>query len=112
MLELVDVHTGYGRTEVIHGVNVEVPSDGVAAVMGHNGAGKTTLLRAAVGLLKCSKGTVRFDGQAIEGPSLDRAVIFQSHALLPWRICVGWQWRHLAALIETRIQPRQIRGER
>ena len=41
MLELVDVHTGYGRTEVIHGVNVEVPSDGVAAVMGHNGVGKT-----------------------------------------------------------------------
>ena len=65
MLELVDVHTGYGRTEVIHGVNVEVPSDGVAAVMGHNGAGKTTLLRAAVGLLKCSKGTVRFDGEDI-----------------------------------------------
>lgn len=48
MLELVDVHTGYGRTEVIHGVSVEVPGDGVAAVMGHNGAGKTTLLRAAV----------------------------------------------------------------
>ena len=53
VLELVDVRTGYGRTEVIHGVTIEVPSDGVAAVMGHNGAGKTTLLRAAVGLLKC-----------------------------------------------------------
>ena len=36
---------------MIHGVTVEVPADGVAAVMGHNGAGKTTLLRAAVGLL-------------------------------------------------------------
>ena len=40
MLELVDVRTGYGRTEVIHGVDLEVPSDGVAAVMGHNGAGQ------------------------------------------------------------------------
>ncbi len=65
MLELVDVHSGYGRSEVIHGVSVEVPSDGVAAVMGHNGAGKTTLLRAAVGLLKCSRGKVLLDGRDV-----------------------------------------------
>lgn len=65
MLQLVDVRSGYGRTEVIHGVSIEVPSDGVAAVMGHNGAGKTTLLRAAVGLLKCSSGTVMFEGDDI-----------------------------------------------
>ena len=52
MLELDDIRAGYGRTEVIHGVSLTVPSDGVAAVMGHNGAGKTTLLRAAVGLIK------------------------------------------------------------
>ena len=65
MLELVDVRSGYGRSEVIHGVNLEVPSDGVAAVMGHNGAGKTTLLRVAVGLLKCSGGKVMFDGEDV-----------------------------------------------
>ena len=47
---------GYGRTSVMHGVDVEVPADGVAAVMGHNGAGKTTLLRAAVGLLPVRGG--------------------------------------------------------
>lgn len=60
---MIDVKAGYGRSEVIHGVSVEVPSDGVAAVMGHNGAGKTTLLRAAVGLLKCSAGSVLLDGR-------------------------------------------------
>ena len=65
MLQLLDVRTGYGRTEVIHGVSVEVPSDGVAAVMGHNGAGKTTLLRAAVGLLKCNAGKVVLDGEDV-----------------------------------------------
>ncbi|GFG49359.1 urea ABC transporter ATP-binding subunit UrtE [Mycolicibacterium agri] len=65
MLQLVDVRAGYGRSEVIHGVSIEVPSDGVAAVMGHNGAGKTTLLRAAVGLLKCFAGEVIFDGEDI-----------------------------------------------
>ena len=52
MLKISGVHAGYGRTEVIHGVDIEVPADGVVAVMGHNGAGKTTLLRAAVGLVK------------------------------------------------------------
>lgn len=65
MLELIDVRTGYGRSEVVHGASIEVPADGVAAVMGHNGAGKTTLLRAAVGLLKVTKGTVMFDGTDI-----------------------------------------------
>ena len=65
MLQLAEVRTGYGRSEVIHGVSIEVPSDGVAAVMGHNGAGKTTLLRAAVGLLKCSAGKVVFDGEDV-----------------------------------------------
>jgi urea transport system ATP-binding protein len=62
---MVDVHAGYGRSEVIHGVRVEVPSDGVAAVMGHNGAGKTTLLRTAVGLLKCNSGKVLLDGDDV-----------------------------------------------
>lgn len=65
MLELIDVRSGYGRSEVVHGVSIEVPREGVAAVMGHNGAGKTTLLRAAVGLLKCSAGKVLFDGEDI-----------------------------------------------
>ncbi|MEU1955430.1 urea ABC transporter ATP-binding subunit UrtE [Nocardia rhamnosiphila] len=67
MLELVDVHAGYGRTEVVHGAGIEVPADGVAAIMGHNGAGKTTLLRAAVGLVRTHRGTIRFDGSDITG---------------------------------------------
>jgi urea transport system ATP-binding protein len=65
MLEMVDVHVGYGRTDVIHGVSVSVPADGVAAVMGHNGAGKTTLLRAAVGLLKPHSGTILLAGEDV-----------------------------------------------
>lgn len=65
MLELTDVRAGYGRTEVIHGVSLTVPADGVAAVMGHNGAGKTTLLRAVVGLVRTTGGTITFDGADI-----------------------------------------------
>lgn len=65
MFELVDVRAGYGRTEVVHGVSLEVPPDGVVAVMGHNGAGKTTLLRAAVGLIPTTAGRILFDGEDI-----------------------------------------------
>ena len=58
-------------------------------VIGHSGCGKTTVLNILAGLDEPSEGAVIVDGQAIEGPSLDRAVIFQSHALLPWRTVLG-----------------------
>lgn len=65
MLELIDIHSGYGRSEVIHGVSVTVPDDSVVAIMGHNGAGKTTLLRTAVGLIGTKSGRIEFDGEVI-----------------------------------------------
>ncbi|MBB5914288.1 urea transport system ATP-binding protein [Nocardia transvalensis] len=74
MLELVDVDTGYGRTEVIHGASLTVPDDGVAALMGHNGAGKTTLLRAAVGLLPVRSGRILYNGEPITKLSPSRRV--------------------------------------
>ncbi|GGC74763.1 urea ABC transporter ATP-binding subunit UrtE [Hoyosella rhizosphaerae] len=65
MLELRNVNTGYGRSTVVYGASVDVPSEGVVAIMGHNGAGKTTLLRAAVGLCKVTKGSVFLDGEGV-----------------------------------------------
>lgn len=65
MLEIDNVRVGYHRSTVLHGVTVEVPKDGVAAVLGHNGAGKSTLLRGAVGLLTPQSGAVRLDGEDI-----------------------------------------------
>jgi nitrate/nitrite transport system ATP-binding protein len=58
-------------------------------IIGHSGCGKTTVLNILAGLDAPSEGAVIVDGQAIEGTSLDRAVIFQSHALLPWRTVIG-----------------------
>ncbi|MFI9401816.1 urea ABC transporter ATP-binding subunit UrtE [Nocardia sp. NPDC052316] len=74
MLELIDIHAGYGRTEVIHGVSVTVPDDSVVAIMGHNGAGKTTLLRTAVGLIGAASGQIRLDGEPITKLSPSRRV--------------------------------------
>lgn len=53
-------------------------------IIGHSGCGKTTVLNIMAGLDSASEGGIIFDGQAIEGPSLDRAVVFQGHALMPW----------------------------
>jgi nitrate/nitrite transport system ATP-binding protein len=58
-------------------------------IIGHSGCGKTTVLNILAGLDEPSAGSVIVDGKHIEGPSLDRAVIFQGHALLPWRTVLG-----------------------
>ncbi len=58
-------------------------------LIGHSGCGKTTILNVLAGLDKPSGGTVIVDGKEIDGPSLDRAVIFQSHALMPWLTVMG-----------------------
>ena len=81
-------------------------------VIGHSGCGKTTVLNILAGLDRPSEGTVIVDGQVIDGPSIDRAVIFQSHALLPWRTVMGnvayavsskWR-RHTREQIRTQAQ--------
>lgn len=53
-------------------------------LIGHSGCGKTTMLNILAGLDLPSKGSVIVDGKEVTGTSLDRAVIFQSHALMPW----------------------------
>lgn len=65
MLELTDVHAGYGATDVVHGVSFTVPTGAVFAVMGHNGAGKTTLLKTIMGLLPARRGSITLAGEDI-----------------------------------------------
>jgi nitrate/nitrite transport system ATP-binding protein len=58
-------------------------------IIGHSGCGKTTVLNILAGLDAPSEGVVIVDGREVSGTSLDRAVIFQGHALLPWRTVLG-----------------------
>jgi nitrate/nitrite transport system ATP-binding protein len=53
-------------------------------VIGHSGCGKTTILNVLAGLDTPSSGHVIMDGREVSGPSLDRGVVFQGHALMPW----------------------------
>ena len=53
-------------------------------IIGHSGCGKTTILNVLAGLDTASSGNAFMDGREISGPSLERGVVFQSHALMPW----------------------------
>jgi branched-chain amino acid transport system ATP-binding protein len=66
MLRLEGVCAGYGRTSVLHGVDLAVPEGQAVALLGANGAGKSTLLRVAAGLLRPSAGQVLVRGEPVE----------------------------------------------
>jgi nitrate/nitrite transport system ATP-binding protein len=75
---------GGGMTTVFDNLWLSMSRGEFTCIIGHSGCGKTTVLNLLAGLDEPSAGTIIVDNQSIEGPSLDRAVIFQSHALLPW----------------------------
>ncbi len=80
---------GGSATTVFENLWLAMKRGEFVCVIGHSGCGKTTVLNILAGLDAPSEGAVIVDGQAIEGPSLDRAVIFQGHSLLPWRTVLG-----------------------
>jgi branched-chain amino acid transport system ATP-binding protein len=73
LLEVRELSAGYGSTQVLHGVGLEVAEGGITTVLGANGAGKTTLLRALCGMIK-SVGQVRLRGQVISGRATEDIV--------------------------------------
>jgi len=65
MLEVDNVHAGYGRIPVLSGIKFSVAEREVVGVLGHNGMGKTTLLKTLIGQVPISRGRIRFDGVEI-----------------------------------------------
>jgi len=66
VLEVIGLHSGYGRIDVLKGIGLEVREGEVVALIGSNGAGKTTLLRALSGVQPVSGGEIRFLGSRID----------------------------------------------
>ena len=67
LLELADVHAGYGEIEVLRGVSADVRQGDIVSIIGANGAGKSTLLRTVFGMVKPTAGRIRLGGEEIAG---------------------------------------------
>jgi branched-chain amino acid transport system ATP-binding protein len=83
ILEVSGLHAGYGRAEVLHGINLQADQGSVITVIGPNGAGKSTLLNTLMGLLP-GKGSLRFQGEDITALTLEERVML-GMALVPER---------------------------
>lgn len=83
LLDVKDLHAGYGKAEVLHGVTLPVRAGQVVTVIGPNGAGKSTLLGALMGLLPL-RGEVCFAGQDVKRLTLEERVM-AGLALVPER---------------------------
>ncbi|WP_207456130.1 ABC transporter ATP-binding protein [Azospirillum sp. SYSU D00513] len=81
--------SGKGETTIFEDLWFSVKRGEFVCLIGHSGCGKTTILNVLAGLERASGGTAIADGREIAGPSLDRAVIFQGHALMPWMSVAG-----------------------
>jgi branched-chain amino acid transport system ATP-binding protein len=66
ILRITRLETGYGRKQVLYGIDFAIQESAMVAVIGHNGAGKSTLLKALFGLIQVWKGEIAFEGRRIE----------------------------------------------
>ena len=69
---------------VFEQVNFTIEKGEFVCIIGHSGCGKTTILNALAGLDTATGGHLLMDGREVSGPSLERGVVFQGHALMPW----------------------------
>ncbi|WP_257170411.1 ABC transporter ATP-binding protein [Bradyrhizobium sp. SRS-191] len=74
MLEIRDLRAGYGGTEVLRGVSLDVNAGEVVAVLGSNGVGKTTLNKVLSGVVPATAGTIRFNGASLENAAAPKIV--------------------------------------
>ena len=81
LLNVTDLHAGYGRAEVLHGLNLSASAGSVITVIGPNGAGKSTMLNALMGVLP-SRGGIDYQGRSVALNSLEERVML-GMALVP-----------------------------
>ncbi len=83
-IEVQAVRFAYNGDPVLVDINLNVAEGAFVCLLGPSGCGKTTLLRLLAGLDLPAEGTISWKGAVIQGPSLDRGVVFQNYSLFPW----------------------------
>ena len=83
-LQIQGLAKRFGPAVIFDDVSFTIEKGEFVAIIGHSGCGKTTILNILAGLDTASGGVVVMDGRVVAGPSLERGVVFQGHALMPW----------------------------
>lgn len=74
VLTVNDIHAGYNKKEVLHGISLELKENEIVSLIGPNGAGKSTLLKVIIGILRQKKGSVLFKNKSLDGIFVDKRV--------------------------------------
>ena len=88
-LDIVNLHAGYGETEILKGINLSVEHSEIVAIIGPNGAGKSTVVKSVLGLLNVISGNISLNGNNIVGIAPDKAIksgisyVPQTHNIFP-----------------------------
>jgi branched-chain amino acid transport system ATP-binding protein len=72
LLDIQGLETAYGNSQVLFGLDLQLPSGATSTLLGRNGMGKTTTVRSILGLTPARSGSIRFRGERIDGVSPDR----------------------------------------
>jgi len=83
-IEVQALQFAYDGAPILVDINLNVAEGEFVCLLGPSGCGKTTLLRLLAGLDHPAEGTISWKGSAIQGPSLERGVVFQNYSLFPW----------------------------
>ncbi|MEV7171504.1 ABC transporter ATP-binding protein [Streptomyces sp. NPDC093224] len=102
------VRKEFGDFTALDGIDLEIRSGEFLVVVGPSGCGKSTLLDLLGGLSAPTAGRILLDGKPVTGPGLDRGIVFQQYALLPWRTALG----NVEFGLEATGVPRRERKER
>jgi len=85
-LDVVYINNKTGtETVALKNINLDIKEEEFICIVGPSGCGKTTFLNTVVGFIKPTNGEITLDGKKIDKPGKDRAMVFQSASLLPWR---------------------------